>query len=449
MNIPRNIKRFNGQQEEPTQDHWGDPHQSHSNQRDQLPPASRTSVSAGSIRIGFVKENWLGHTTFHHRLLTELAADGRTACSVLDIGSGGLLRRALTAPLPLPRGMDFDAPLFRNQVGQSAAAWWRLRSFVKSNDVIHMYSQNAAPLVIGQLRRLPLIVSSDGTCEQTSEKFSFRYPGRGAGIGVRLSAAVERRLLSVADAVIAQSNWARNAFIECDVPAERVHVVRIGAPIPRLPIVRPERSSVRVVFVGATMKRKGGWALVEALRDMLGSTVELHLVTHDRVTPRPGVVVHDDIWPNDGRIEEVLDSADIFALPTDMDMSPNAVLEAMASGLPIVSTNCGAIPEMVAHGQNGYLSAPGDARGLRDSLIQLINSPERRVSFGQYSREILAERFNQARAVDEFVQIVVDVVKRDGQSRRFHPRNRNPESTSVTRRVRGKEARSPATRKRG
>src|SRR6185437_6115408 len=110
--------------------------------------------------------------------MLELADDERTACEELHIGSGGLLRRVLTSPLPLPSGFDFDAPLFRNQIGQSAAAWRRLRALVKSNDVIHMYSQNAAPLPIGQLRRLPLIVSSDGTCEQTSERFSFRYPGR-------------------------------------------------------------------------------------------------------------------------------------------------------------------------------------------------------------------------------------------------------------------------------
>ena len=359
------------------------------------------------IRIGFVNENLGGHATFHHRLIEALSEDPRVNCDVLSLDPGGLVRRMLTHPLPLPKGLDFDAPLFRNQIGQSLAARSRLRTLARSNDVIHMYSQNATPLALRYIRLRPLIISSDGTCRMTSKMLPFRYPGLGAKMGIALSAAVERHVLSAASAVVAQSNWARDAFVaEGGIDPSRVHIIRLGAPKPRFPIVRPVRSPVRIVFVGASMGRKGGWRLIDALEGSLGTTVELHLVTHELVKPRPGIVVHNDIWPNDGRIFQLLENSDIFALPTDMDMSPNAVLEAMASGLPIVSTQCGAIPEMVDDGKNGILLRPDDLRGLRSSLECLVSSPDRRAAFGAYSRQILEDRFSQADATGAFVQIV-------------------------------------------
>jgi glycosyltransferase involved in cell wall biosynthesis len=264
-------------------------------------------------------------------------------------------------------------------------------------------------LALSRLQSRPLMVSSDGTCRMTSKMLPFRYPGLGGSMGVTLSVAVERHVLAAASVVVAQSDWARDALVAEGISPERVHVVRAGAPSPRPLIIRPVRSPVRIAFVGSSMGRKGGWALIKALGESIGSTVELHLVTHERIRPRPGIVVHNDIWPNDGRIYKLLENVDIFALPTDMDMSPNAVLEAMACGLPIVSTVCGAIPEMVIHGQSGFLLRTDDQRGLRSSLYSLVSSPEQRSAFGARSLRILQDRFDRNRATEAFVQIVAGV----------------------------------------
>ena len=118
---------------------------------------------------------------------------------------------------------------------------------------------------------------------------------------------------------------------------------------------------------------------MDVLSPFLGDQVELHLITHDRVAEREGVRVHSNIFPGDGTIQRILAESDLFALPTDMDMSPNAILEAMAAGLPVVAYATGAIPEMVEDGSTGFLVPVGNKRALLQALTRLIDSPSLRV----------------------------------------------------------------------
>jgi glycosyltransferase involved in cell wall biosynthesis len=90
-----------------------------------------------------------------------------------------------------------------------------------------------------------------------------------------------------------------------------------------------------------------------------------------------------------GRVENVADYlqlGDAFVFPTNLDSSPNTLLEAMRMGLPVVSTNVGGVPE-IARG-NGILTPPGDAAALGRALVAMAESPERRAAWGQVSLEL-------------------------------------------------------------
>jgi len=78
---------------------------------------------------------------------------------------------------------------------------------------------------------------------------------------------------------------------------------------------------------------------------------------------------------------------DISVLPSRTEGFPNAVVEAMAAGRPVVATAVGGTPEAVVPGQTGLLVASGDQTSLRDALVQLLESPELRRSFGSAGRE--------------------------------------------------------------
>jgi glycosyltransferase involved in cell wall biosynthesis len=101
-------------------------------------------------------------------------------------------------------------------------------------------------------------------------------------------------------------------------------------------------------------------------------------------------------------VPAVLERSDIFAFPSFMEASPNAVIEAMAAGLPVVATRVGGIPEVVEHERNGLLVAPGDDRALASGILRLIERPELAAQVAQAARQTVEGRFSFDRMVHEF-----------------------------------------------
>jgi glycosyltransferase involved in cell wall biosynthesis len=93
-----------------------------------------------------------------------------------------------------------------------------------------------------------------------------------------------------------------------------------------------------------------------------------------------------DPWP-------LLAGADIFALPSLWEGMPNALLEAMAAGLPCVATAVGAVPEMIADGREGFLVPPGDSGELARALIELAARLERRQEMGALARRRVEDAY--------------------------------------------------------
>jgi glycosyltransferase involved in cell wall biosynthesis len=84
--------------------------------------------------------------------------------------------------------------------------------------------------------------------------------------------------------------------------------------------------------------------------------------------------------------------ADILVLTSDWEGTPNVILEAMASGLPVVATSVGGVSEIVVDGQTGYLVDAWDENGLVDAILDLVENAERREAFGRAGREFVTSR---------------------------------------------------------
>jgi glycosyltransferase involved in cell wall biosynthesis len=72
---------------------------------------------------------------------------------------------------------------------------------------------------------------------------------------------------------------------------------------------------------------------------------------------------------------------------------PNAILEAMATGLPVVATHVGGIPEMVIHGETGFLVPPRDPPRLAEGILRVVQQGSRTWTMGARAREVVASRF--------------------------------------------------------
>ena len=100
------------------------------------------------------------------------------------------------------------------------------------------------------------------------------------------------------------------------------------------------------------------------------------------------------------QVLEAFAQATIFTLPcvvaanNDRDGIPNVILEAMAAGVPVVSTPISAIPEVIIHNETGYLVTPRDSQDLADGLAHLLNSPQERTRLARKAQVFVRERFN-------------------------------------------------------
>ncbi len=103
--------------------------------------------------------------------------------------------------------------------------------------------------------------------------------------------------------------------------------------------------------------------------------------------------------------ETVLRNADIFALPSHSEASSNGILEAMATGLPVVATQVGGNPFLVEHGATGSLVPRGDAVALAESILRLVDHPDEAERLGRAALERTRSRFStesMLRALERF-----------------------------------------------
>ena len=83
---------------------------------------------------------------------------------------------------------------------------------------------------------------------------------------------------------------------------------------------------------------------------------------------------------------EIFSLADVFAITSPVELQSVVILEAAASGLPVVGVRAGALPEFIRQGENGCLVAPGDDSALAEALIELLSRPADRLRMGQAAR---------------------------------------------------------------
>ncbi|MGI0488398.1 glycosyltransferase family 4 protein [Pantanalinema rosaneae CENA516] len=198
------------------------------------------------------------------------------------------------------------------------------------------------------------------------------------------------------------SSWARNIWVnECHVSPDKVQPIHVGIDLdiwrykPKAELATTAKP--KILFVGGDFIRKGGDLLLNVYRQRFADQAELHLVTRhppDRLPPN--VYVYTDLTPNDQRLFELYTQADLFVFPTRADLCPFAPMEAMASGCPVISTNIAGIPDIIRHGETGFIIAKDDAAALTAHIQTLLKNPRLRREMGAKGRAIVERDFNAA-----------------------------------------------------
>ncbi len=201
-------------------------------------------------------------------------------------------------------------------------------------------------------------------------------------------------VINQSDIVLALSQtwgeWLRGVAIKPQVVVLVNSIVPIDFP------KNIEKKSSQLLFLGRVGERKGFWDLLQALRNVKAKGLGFRLLVGGdgeldkarQLTIDYGLETSIEFvgWVTSEQKLKLLASSSLYLLPSHHEGMPMSILEALAAGLPIVTTNVGGIPEQVADGVEGYVIEPGDIDLLADKICCLLGSADLREMMSKRAR---------------------------------------------------------------
>jgi glycosyltransferase involved in cell wall biosynthesis len=239
----------------------------------------------------------------------------------------------------------------------------------------------------------------------------------------------EECMLARARKIIAVSHftkWELTHYYK--IPASKIRVIHNGVDINKFqPAVHKRRVKVElgfnpddlaIVSVGRLYARKGLFTLIESVPAVVkcfpnakfiisgkGQSDEMRkLIIHAEKLGVKDNIIFTGYYP-DKKLPKLYQAADVFAFSTFYEHHPFAVLEAMATGLPVVTTTVGGIPETIDSGRNGFLVEPFNQRQFADRILYLLEHPAEAAEMGSKARKTVEERFDWRIVVKDAMKV--------------------------------------------
>lgn len=220
---------------------------------------------------------------------------------------------------------------------------------------------------------------------------------------------------TMADHWIAASSFTRTTLMSAGVPEARIHIAPYGTDLQRFrPPDVPRQSArsrpLRLLFTGTVNQRKGIKYLLGAL-DLLSVDVELTLVgriVDDLSLIRNRKNVRALSWVRAEELVAEYQAADLFVFPSVAEGFGHVILEAMACGLPVLSTTRTAAQDIIRNGREGYVVEPGRTNLLAEAITRFAEHPEEHQAMSRAAR-LRAEQFSWQRFRSRIAEIVRSV----------------------------------------
>jgi glycosyltransferase involved in cell wall biosynthesis len=310
--------------------------------------------------------------------------------------------------------------------GAALAAWLlpNLRRF----DVLHAHTfgpQTSVAIAVARLLRVPVVLKLPSTGEGgIAAILAGGGPARAAIRGLHRGVA----------ACLALSRALRDEAVAFGFPAERVHLLPNGIDADAFRPASPaEREAARralgvgpgpvVLRVARLASDKAPLTLLRAWESVAAARPEARLVYVGHGPEREALDAAVAASSAHGavRVEGFVDdprpwyaAADLLVISSDYEGHPNAMLEAMSAGLPLVATRVSGTEDAFAEGDLGEMVEPGNAGALAAAMLRMLDDPARREACGRAAREVALQRYALPQVVDELERIYAAAGERKG-----------------------------------
>ena len=321
---------------------------------------------------------------------------------------------------------EFPLGSLRSRQAAAAAArlgrWFRARA-VQVVQACDLYA-NIVCLPAAALARVPVRIGS---------RRGIVSPRPVAGL-----LPLQRAGYAFAHRVVANSAAGAARLREEYVPSRKIVVIPNGIDLPAVQ-ARVARMDAPVITTVANLRQgKGHDVLLEAAGTVLRRFPRARFQLVGDGPMRPALQQQAAALGLGGRVEflghrddvaDLLRTSDAFAFPSLMEAFPNAVMEAMSVGLPVVATNVGGIPELIADRRNGVLVAPGDSAAFAYGVLELLEHPEAALALGRAARDTIAACYSFERMAHAFAALYENLLhaRRPREARAGHAATREAE----------------------
>jgi glycosyltransferase involved in cell wall biosynthesis len=236
----------------------------------------------------------------------------------------------------------------------------------------------------------------------------------------RLVSPFLRQIWRHAGSVVANSKGLRDLGLAFE-PSIPIHTIPNGVDIKRFTPGDRIWKPGRMLFVGRIVYQKGLDILFQALGGLSDLEWQLTLVGDGNQCPHLkdqarslGILdrIHFAGWLTGDALVRQYQQANLYVAPSRHEGMPNVVLEAMASGLPVMASDIAGNEELVESRVNGMLVPPGDVQALQNSLREILSKPEKQQEMGIASRKRVEDTYTWSVMADRYLDIMNNLVLR-------------------------------------
>ena len=179
---------------------------------------------------------------------------------------------------------------------------------------------------------------------------------------------------------------------------------------------RSDDQPIQVLFMGWITSNKGIWDILELAEMLKDDRIHFWLAGGgDEYVALQAEIGNRDLsdyikllgWVAGREKEELLENADVFILPSYEEGYPNALIEAMASGLVVLTTQVGSIPDLVIDNFNGFLVKPGDVPAMLSRIKTLQTDPSLFETLGRRARNSVLQQNSISNAIRRFEEVLL------------------------------------------